>query len=94
MFAGIGSMQALVPPQIMLIEAVGAIASLWLNLALTCPSSASGQAPFSIANITEALSASCFKYLKNLTFQLLANALSNGIPFLQKTMKAHGSQTN
>ena len=29
MFAGIGSTQALVPPQMMLIEAVGAIASLW-----------------------------------------------------------------
>ena len=81
MFAGIGSMQALVPPQIILIEAVGAIASLWLNLALTCSSSASGQAPFSIANITDALSASCLRCLKNFTFQLFANALSNGMPF-------------
>ena len=33
-FAGISSTHALVPPQIILIEAVGAIANLWLNLCL------------------------------------------------------------
>ena len=80
-FAGIGSIQALVPPQIIPIDAVGAMANLWLNLALTFFSLASGQAPFSIANINEALSASFLMCLKNLRFQLLAIALSNEILF-------------
>ena len=45
MFAGIGSMQALVPPQMMLIEAVGAIAILQLKRSITPWSAASGHGP-------------------------------------------------
>jgi hypothetical protein len=48
MFAGIGSMQALVPPQMMLIDAVGAIAILQLKRSMTPMSAASGQAPRSL----------------------------------------------
>ena len=63
-FAGIGSIQALVPPQMTTIikMLLGQwLKNLWLNLALTFFSLASGQAPFSIANIKEALSASFLK---------------------------------
>ncbi len=45
MLAGIGSMPALVPPQMMEIDAVGAIASLWENRSITPRSAASGQGP-------------------------------------------------
>ena len=80
MLAGIGSMQALVPPQMMLIDAVGAIASLWLKRSVTPRSAASGQAPRSCASATEAASASR-RILRNiLRFQLFASALSNGMP--------------
>ncbi len=44
-------MQALVPPQMILIEAVGAIAILWLKRAFMPFSAASGQAPRSSASI-------------------------------------------
>jgi hypothetical protein len=52
MLAGIGSIQALVPPQMMLIDAVGAIAILQLKRCITPMSAASGQAPRSCASIS------------------------------------------
>src|SRR5579863_6712717 len=81
MLAGIGSMQALVPPQMMLIEAVGAIAILWLKRALMPRSAASGQGPRSIARLTEAASASRRILRKIFRFQDFASALSNGMAF-------------
>ena len=57
------------------------MASLWLNLAFTPLSSASGQAPFSKASVNEALSASFLMCLKNLIFQLFESGLSKGIFF-------------
>jgi hypothetical protein len=56
MLAGIGSMPADVPPQMIEIDAVGAIASLWEKRAITPQSAASGQAPRSFASFTEAAS--------------------------------------
>jgi len=52
----IGSTPAEVPPHIIEIEAVGAIAVLFENLSLIPYSAASGQAPLSSANVTEAAS--------------------------------------
>ncbi len=79
MLAGIGSMHALVPPQMMLIEAVGAIAILQLNRSITPRSSASGQAPRSVASSIDASFTFGEMCLKILRFQLLAIALSNGM---------------
>ena len=50
-------MQALVPPQMMLIDAVGAIAILQLNRSITPMSAASGQGPRSTASCIDASSA-------------------------------------
>ena len=55
MLAGIGSMQAEVPPQMIEIEAVGAIAILQLKRSITPMSAASGQGPRSLASIIDAL---------------------------------------
>ena len=52
----IGSTPAEVPPQIIEIEAVGAIAVLLENLSLIPYSAASGQAPLSSAKVIEAAS--------------------------------------
>ena len=49
LLAGIGSMQALVPPQMIEIDAVGAIAILQLKRSITPMSSASGHAPRAIS---------------------------------------------
>ena len=49
--AGIGSTQAEVPPQMMEMLAVGAMAILWLKRAFMPFSAASGQAPRSSARI-------------------------------------------
>ena len=69
------------PPQIILIEAVGAMASLWLNRANMPFSLASKQAPRSFASCTDAASAA-FRICRNIfIFQLFANALSKGRPF-------------
>ena len=54
MFAGIGSMHALVPPQMMLIDAVGAIAILQLKRSIAPISAASGHGPRSCARSIEA----------------------------------------
>src|SRR5918998_510069 len=79
MLAGIGSMQALVPPQMMLIDAVGAIAILHEKRSITPMSAASGHGPRSLASIIEASSTWARMCLKILRFQLLAIAPSNGI---------------
>src|SRR3546814_9670157 len=56
MFAGIGSMHALVPPQMMRIDVVGAIAILHEKRSITPWSAASGQGPRSLASSIEAWS--------------------------------------
>src|SRR5690606_6462932 len=81
MLAGIGSMQALVPPQMMLIEAVGAIAILQLNRSITPNSSASGQAPRSSARTIEASLALALMCWNILRFQTLAIGLSKPMFF-------------
>ena len=78
MLAGIGSMPALVPPQMIEIEAVGAMASLCENRSITPRSSASGQAPRSSARVRLALSASRRRCLNSRMFHDLARALSKG----------------
>jgi hypothetical protein len=78
MLAGIGSMPALVPPQMIEIEAVGAIASLWLKRSMTPRSAASGQGPRSAASLREAASHWRRRVLKRRMFQHFAMALSNG----------------
>src|SRR5919107_1164720 len=79
MLAGIGSMQADVPPAMMLIDAVGAIAILHEKRSMTPMSAASGQGPRSLASIIEASSTWARTCLKILRFHDLAMAPSNGI---------------
>src|SRR3990167_4452621 len=76
MLAGIGSMHAEGPPQMMLIEAVGAIAILQLKRSITPMSSASGHGPRSLASIIEASLALALMCLNTLRFHALAMALS------------------
>src|SRR5690606_29392277 len=76
MLAGIGSMQAEVPPQIMEIEAVGAIAILQEKRSIAPISSASGQGPRSLASIIEASLALALMCLNILRFHALAMAVS------------------
>src|SRR5215468_6910350 len=80
MLAGIGSMPADVPPQMIEIDAVGAIASLWLKRAMTPQSAASGQAPRSFASFTEAASAPRRRCLNIALFQAFAVADSMATP--------------
>ena len=80
MLAGIGSMQALVPPQMMEMQAVGAIASLWLKRSSTPRSAASGHGPRSSASAREAASASRRRCLNMRRFAARASALSKGMP--------------
>src|SRR3954464_9840762 len=78
MLAGIGSMAAGGPPQMIEIEGVGADASLWLDRSLMPRSAASGQGPRSAASLREAASHWRRSVLKRRMFQDLAMALSNG----------------
>src|SRR5687768_11432898 len=80
MLAGIGSMQAEVPPQMIEIEAVGAIAILQLKRSITPRSAASGQGPRSVASIIDASFAWAAICLKILRFQVLAIAPSKARP--------------
>jgi hypothetical protein len=73
-------MQAEVPPAMIEIDAVGAIAILQLKRSITPMSAASGQGPRSCASIIEASSTWARMCLKILRFQLLAIAPSNGRP--------------
>src|SRR3546814_14714738 len=80
MFAGIGSMHALGPPQMMLIDAVGAIAILHEKRSITPWSAASGQGPRSLASSIEAWSTWLRICLKMRRFDDFAIAPSNGRP--------------
>src|SRR5688572_4911532 len=80
MLAGIGSMQAEVPPQMIEIEAVGAIAILQEKRSITPRSWASGQAPRSLASIIDASFTWAETWRKIFMFQVLAIAPSNGRP--------------
>src|SRR3954449_2120564 len=72
-------MQAEVPPQMIEMEAVGAIAILHEKRSITPMSAASGHGPRSWASIIEASSTWARICLKILRFQLFAIAPSNGI---------------
>src|SRR3954469_21510676 len=80
MLAGIGSMHADVPPAMIEIDAVGAIAILQLKRSITPMSAASGQGPRSLASIIEASSTWARICLKIFRFQLFAIAPSKGRP--------------
>src|SRR3954447_8077402 len=79
MLAGIGSMHAEVPPAMIEIDAVGAIAILQLKRSIAPMSWASGHGPRSLASIIDASSTWARICLKILRFQLFAIAPSNGI---------------
>src|SRR5688572_28257619 len=81
MLAGIGSMQAEVPPQMIEIEAVGAIAILQLKRSIAPRSSASGHAPRSCARTIEASLAAAAMCLNILRFHTLAIGLSKPMFF-------------
>ncbi|MNR18891.1 hypothetical protein D3C85_1356440 [compost metagenome] len=78
--AGIGSMPAEAPPQMIEIEAVGAMASLCEKRSMTPRSAASRQAPFSSASTRLALSASRRRCLNRRMFHDLAMADSKATP--------------
>src|SRR3712207_5252455 len=80
MLAGIGSMHAEVPPQMIEIDAVGAIAVLHEKRSITPASAASGHGPRSAASVIDASSTFVFTCLKMRMFHDLAVALSNGTP--------------
>src|SRR3954449_8747395 len=79
MLAGIGSMHADVPPAMIEIDAVGAIAILHEKRSITPMSAASGHGPRSLASIIEASSTWARICLKILRLQLFAIAPSNGM---------------
>src|SRR6476646_5776639 len=78
MLAGIGSMHADVPPAMIEMEAVGAIAILHEKRSITPISAASGHGPRSFASIIDAWSTWARMCLKILRFQDFAIAPSNG----------------
>src|SRR5437763_12725862 len=80
MLAGIGSMQAEVPPAMIEIDAVGAIAILHEKRSITPMSAASGHGPRSLASIIDAWSTWVRMCLNIFRFQLFAIAPSNGRP--------------
>ncbi len=73
-------MHAEVPPQMMLIDAVGAIAILQLKRSITPMSAASGHGPRSVARCIEASSTWPLMCLNMRKFHDLAIAPSNGSP--------------
>src|SRR3954452_15650046 len=79
MLAGIGSMQAEVPPVMIEIDAVGAIAILHEKRSITPMSAASGHGPRSLASIIDAWSTWARTCLKILRFHDFAMAPSNGM---------------
>src|SRR6476659_5692133 len=80
MLAGIGSMHADVPPAMIEIDAVGAIAILHEKRSITPMSAASGHGPRSFASIIDAWSTCDRMCLKIFMFHDLAMAPSNGRP--------------
>jgi hypothetical protein len=81
MLAGIGSMQADVPPQMIEIDAVGAIAILHEKRCITPMSAASGHGPRSWASSSEASSALAAMWRNILRFHALAMADLEAMPF-------------
>ena len=79
LLAAIGSMPGEAPPQMIEMDAVGAIASLFEKRSMMPNSAASGQAPRSSASLREAASAAARICLKMRRFQTLAIALSKGM---------------
>src|SRR5210317_1072439 len=79
MLAGIGSMPADTPPEIVLLETVGAIANKWV-LRIPVPRHHSGS-PYSSANFLEAVSASFLICEKILFVQAVDPIELNGNPF-------------
>src|SRR3546814_18913903 len=79
-------MQAEVPPQMIEIDAVGAIAILHEKRSITPMSAASGHGPRSCASIIEASFTLALMCLKTFRFQPLAIALSNGMPRAWRTL--------
>ena len=73
-----GSIPGLAPPQMMLMEAVGAMAILFENRSMKPYSAASGQGPRSSANWREAASAWARICLNIRIFHTFATTLSNG----------------
>ncbi len=73
-------MQAEAPPQMMLIEAVGAIAILQEKRSIAPISSASGHGPRSLASIIDASLALALMCLNIFRFHTLAIGLSNPMP--------------
>ena len=81
-------MQAEVPPQMIEIDAVGAIAILQLKRSITPMSAASGHGPRSLASIIDASSTWARMCLNILRFQLFAIAPSNArLRFCRKLWK-------
>src|SRR3546814_4628350 len=78
-------MQALVPPQMIEIDAVGAIAILQENRSITPMSAASGHGPRSCASIIDASFTLALMCLNIFRFQLFANADSK--PMLRACRK-------
>src|SRR5205085_11874699 len=78
MLAGIGSMHAEVPPEMIEIDAVAPIAILHEKRSITPMSAASGHGPRSFASIIDAWSTWLRMCLKIFRFQLLGIAPSNG----------------
>ena len=81
LFAAIGSTPGEVPPQIIEIEAVGAMAVLLENLSLIPYSAASGQAPLSSAKSFEDWSTFFYIFSNIFLFQTLLITDSNGTIF-------------
>ena len=88
-------MQALVPPAMIEIDAVGAIAILQLKRSITPMSAASGHGPRSLASIIDAWSTCARMCLKILRFQLFAIAPSNGrFARLEEGVEAHHAEAD
>src|SRR3546814_7753020 len=95
MFAGIGSMHALVPPQMMLIDAVGAIAILHEKRSITPWSAASGQGPRSLASSIEARSEEHTSELQSLMrISYAVFCLKKQQTTRQQTHATHSTDTN
>src|SRR4029079_10619192 len=94
MFAGIGSLPALVPPAMIEIDAVGAIAILQLKRSITPMSAASGQGPRSCASIIDAWSTWLRTCLHILMLPLFAIAPSNDRPRFCRKLEAHHAKAD
>ena len=88
-------MQAEVPPQMIEIDAVGAIAILQLKRSITPMSAASGQGPRSLASIIEASSTCAPDVLEDLQVPRLGHrALERDRARLEEGVEAHDSEAD